>query len=78
VILAVEKLKDLIYNDIAILIVEEEEHRPKIGEVVDIDLATKRISIVWLDEGEPWDLPEAEIESRKIRFFRKIISQLND
>lgn len=74
---AIELLKDLIYNDIAILVLEE-EHRAKVGEVIDIDPATKRISIVWLDEGEPWDMPEADVEALKIRFFRKLLSELND
>jgi hypothetical protein len=77
VIQRIELLKDLIHNDIAIL-VNEEEHTPKVGEIIDIDPATKRISIVWIDEGEPWDMPESEVESRKIRFFRKILSQLDD
>lgn len=73
----IKKLHDLKYGDIATIVIAG-KHTPKVGEIIDIDPATRRISIVWIDEGEPWNLLEAKVEELKIRFFRKILSHLND
>ncbi len=74
---AVENVRELIFGDISVLVLAG-KHTPKVGEVIDVDPATRRISIVWIDEGEPWSLPETEVEELGVRFFRKLLSQLND
>lgn len=74
---AIKNLHKLVYGDIATLVIEG-KHTPKVGEIIDIDPATRRISIAWIDEDEPWDLPEKKVEALKIRFFRKLLTHLKE